>query len=116
MDQPENIKTPRHRSTSQSSSSNEHQNDDVVRCKCGSDVDEGFMIQVTLCVVLSCVCSTYMIIVIVIIMQCEQCLCWQHGDCIGIRSGSLPKKYICCICSNPPGQRSRLKHKVTIAR
>lgn len=62
--------------------------DDVVHCMCGSDVDEGFMIQ------------------------CEQCLCWQHGDCIGIRSNLLPKKYICYICRNPPGQRSRLKYKV----
>jgi len=37
-------------------------------------------------------------------IQCEQCLCWQHGDCIDITKETLPEKYICYICTNPPGE------------
>ena len=40
----------------------------------------------------------------VCVSQCEQCLCWQHGDCIGVSKVSLPEKYLCCFCTNPPGQ------------
>ncbi len=46
--------------------------------------------------------------------QCEECLCWQHGDCVGIRSDILPKKYTCFICVNHPGIRTRLKYKVDL--
>jgi hypothetical protein len=62
-------------------------NDDVVHCVCGDNTDEGFMIQ------------------------CEQCLCWQHGDCIGISKASLPKQYLCCFCTNPPGLRQNRKYQ-----
>ena len=38
-------------------------------------------------------------------VQCEQCLCWQHGECIDIREDTLPEKYLCCFCTNPPGKQ-----------
>ena len=38
------------------------------------------------------------------IFQCDVCLCWQHALCMEITNETLPKKYICYICANPPGQ------------
>ena len=37
-----------------------------------------------------------------LMIQCELCLCWQHGTCNGIEKESqVPEKYICYICRNP---------------
>ncbi|XP_019853492.1 PREDICTED: PHD finger protein 20-like isoform X2 [Amphimedon queenslandica] len=60
--------------------------DDVVHCNCANNLDEGFMIQ------------------------CDQCLTWQHGECVGIMENKTPESYLCPICSNPPGMRRRIKH------
>ena len=35
--------------------------------------------------------------------QCEQCLCWQHADCVGIDEEQPPEHYLCCICQSPLG-------------
>ncbi|KAG8446254.1 hypothetical protein GDO86_013916 [Hymenochirus boettgeri] len=43
-------------------------------------------------------------------IQCEECLCWQHGICMGLLEDSLPEKYTCYICQDPPGQRLSLKY------
>ncbi|XP_066834626.1 PHD finger protein 20 isoform X4 [Anser cygnoides] len=43
-------------------------------------------------------------------IQCEECLCWQHGVCMGLLEDNVPEKYTCYICQDPPGQRSSLKY------
>ncbi|XP_056363589.1 PHD finger protein 20 isoform X5 [Oenanthe melanoleuca] len=43
-------------------------------------------------------------------IQCEECLCWQHGVCMGLLEDNIPEKYTCYICQDPPGQRSSLKY------
>ncbi|KAL3860765.1 hypothetical protein ACJMK2_010836 [Sinanodonta woodiana] len=57
----------------------EMEKDEVVNCICGMNEENGLMIQ------------------------CEVCLCWQHAACFHINETSLPKKYICSVCENPPG-------------
>ncbi|PKU44141.1 phd finger protein 20 [Limosa lapponica baueri] len=42
--------------------------------------------------------------------MCEECLCWQHGVCMGLLEENIPEKYTCYICRDPPGQRSSLKY------
>lgn len=35
-------------------------------------------------------------------VQCESCLTWQHGQCLGIDiEGQVPDKYICSVCLAP---------------
>uniref|UniRef100_H3BEB9 PHD finger protein 20 n=1 Tax=Latimeria chalumnae TaxID=7897 RepID=H3BEB9_LATCH len=43
-------------------------------------------------------------------IQCEECLCWQHGVCMGLLEDNVPEKYTCYICRDPPGQRSSLRY------
>ncbi|XP_040573433.1 uncharacterized protein [Lepeophtheirus salmonis] len=41
-----------------------------------------------------------------LMIQCDLCLCWQHGACLGIfDEDQVPEKHICSICKNPPGSR-----------
>ncbi|XP_072904679.1 PHD finger protein 20-like protein 1 isoform X4 [Hemitrygon akajei] len=58
----------------------------VVRCVCEMDKENGFMIQ------------------------CEECLCWQHGICMGLLEDNIPAQYFCYICRDPPGQRWSAKY------
>ncbi|KAG8545761.1 hypothetical protein GDO81_020376 [Engystomops pustulosus] len=60
---------------------------EIVRCVCQMDEENGFMIQ------------------------CEECLCWQHSVCMGLLEDSIPEQYICYVCSDPPGQRWSAKYK-----
>ncbi|XP_030122589.4 PHD finger protein 20-like protein 1 isoform X7 [Taeniopygia guttata] len=55
---------------------------EIVRCICELDEENGFMIQ------------------------CEECLCWQHSVCMGLLEDSIPEQYICYICRDPPGEKS----------
>lgn len=41
--------------------------------------------------------------------QCEDCLCWQHGVCMGLLEESVPGKYACYICRDPPGKSPPLR-------
>uniref|UniRef100_A0A663DM80 PHD finger protein 20-like protein 1 n=1 Tax=Aquila chrysaetos chrysaetos TaxID=223781 RepID=A0A663DM80_AQUCH len=59
---------------------------EIVRCICELDEENGFMIQ------------------------CEECLCWQHSVCMGLLEDSIPEQYICYICRDPPGQRWSAKY------
>ncbi|NXW79741.1 PHF20 protein, partial [Hirundo rustica] len=59
---------------------------EIVRCVCEVKEENDFMIQ------------------------CEECLCWQHGVCMGLLEDKIPEKYTCYICQDPPGQRSSLKY------
>ncbi|KGL94353.1 PHD finger protein 20 [Charadrius vociferus] len=59
---------------------------EIVRCVCEVKEENDFMIQ------------------------CEECLCWQHGVCMGLLEDNVPEKYTCYICRDPPGQRSSLKY------
>nr|XP_031362369.1 PHD finger protein 20 isoform X3 [Lonchura striata domestica] len=59
---------------------------EIVRCVCEVKEENDFMIQ------------------------CEECLCWQHGACMGLLEDNIPEKYTCYICQDPPGQRSSLKY------
>ncbi|XP_023148713.2 PHD finger protein 20-like [Amphiprion ocellaris] len=47
---------------------------EVVRCVCEVDEENDFMIQ------------------------CESCLCWQHGTCMGLYEDNVPHNYICYYC------------------
>ncbi|RKP06336.1 Josephin-domain-containing protein, partial [Thamnocephalis sphaerospora] len=47
----------------------------IIRCICGYDFDDGFTIQ------------------------CDECLVWQHGVCVGISHDNVPKEYLCERCS-----------------
>ncbi|XP_046896645.1 PHD finger protein 20-like [Hypomesus transpacificus] len=54
---------------------------DVVRCVCEVEEENDFMIQ------------------------CDQCLCWQHGTCMGLFEDNVPEIYICYACREMAGQR-----------
>ena len=61
-------------------------NDEVVNCTCRRTEEDGLMIQ------------------------CDICLCWQHGACLGIEDDNLvPDKHVCQICRDPPGARANSK-------
>ncbi|XP_069728287.1 PHD finger protein 20 isoform X4 [Phaenicophaeus curvirostris] len=64
----------------------EESDSEIVRCICEVKEENDFMIQ------------------------CEECLCWQHGVCMGLLEDNVPEKYSCYICQDPPGQRSSLKY------
>ncbi|XP_075033582.1 PHD finger protein 20 isoform X2 [Mixophyes fleayi] len=59
---------------------------EIVRCMCEVQEENDFMIQ------------------------CEECLCWQHGVCMGLLEDNVPEKYTCYVCQDPPGQRLSLKY------
>ncbi|XP_016961040.1 uncharacterized protein LOC108031820 [Drosophila biarmipes] len=47
-----------------------------------------------------------------LMIQCELCLCWQHGACNGIvKESDVPEKYVCYICRNPQRGRESMKFK-----
>ncbi|EDV49395.1 PHD finger protein 20-like protein 1 [Drosophila erecta] len=47
-----------------------------------------------------------------LMIQCELCLCWQHGACNGImKESDVPDKYVCYICRNPPRGRDSMRFK-----
>ncbi|TDG52244.1 hypothetical protein AWZ03_001525 [Drosophila navojoa] len=47
-----------------------------------------------------------------LMIQCELCLCWQHGACNGIvKESDVPDKYVCYICRNPPRVRDSMRFK-----
>ncbi|KAG9473813.1 hypothetical protein GDO78_004230 [Eleutherodactylus coqui] len=52
---------------------------EIVRCMCEVQEENDFMIQ------------------------CEECLCWQHGVCMGLLEDTVPEKYTCYVCQDPPG-------------
>ncbi|XP_070333083.1 PHD finger protein 20-like protein 1 isoform X7 [Odocoileus virginianus] len=60
---------------------------EIVRCVCELDEENGFMIQ------------------------CEECLCWQHSVCMGLLEESIPEQYLCYVCRDPPGQRWSAKYR-----
>ncbi|CAD6235848.1 GSCOCG00008011001-RA-CDS [Cotesia congregata] len=46
-----------------------------------------------------------------LMIQCDLCLCWQHGHCNSIeREKDVPEKYICFICQNSYRQRPSKKY------
>ncbi|XP_056293780.1 PHD finger protein 20-like isoform X2 [Pseudoliparis swirei] len=59
---------------------------EIVRCICEVEEENDFMIQ------------------------CEACLCWQHGTCMGLLEDNVPDRYTCHICRDPPGQRQSLRY------
>ncbi|KAF3855874.1 hypothetical protein F7725_016597 [Dissostichus mawsoni] len=59
---------------------------ELVRCICEVEEENDFMIQ------------------------CEDCLCWQHGTCMGLLEDNVPDRYNCYICRDPPGQRQSLRY------
>ncbi|KAF0312802.1 PHD finger protein 20-like protein 1 [Amphibalanus amphitrite] len=51
---------------------------EVIRCSCGHQEEDGLMIQ------------------------CELCLAWQHGVCLGIDTDDeVPSRYVCATCRHP---------------
>ncbi|XP_049608303.1 PHD finger protein 20 isoform X1 [Syngnathus scovelli] len=54
---------------------------EVVRCVCEVDEENDFMIQ------------------------CESCLCWQHGTCMGLYENNVPRNYTCYYCRHCTGWR-----------
>lgn len=46
-----------------------------------------------------------------LMIQCDLCLCWQHGLCHAIEKESdVPEKYVCHTCLNPFRERSSRKY------
>lgn len=46
-----------------------------------------------------------------LMIQCDLCLCWQHGRCNDIEKESqVPEKYVCYICRNPEKGRASMKY------
>ncbi|KAF5909035.1 PHD finger protein 20 isoform X3, partial [Clarias magur] len=41
---------------------------------------------------------------------CDDCLCWQHGTCMGLYEDSVPDTYSCYICRDPPAQRQSQRY------
>lgn len=61
--------------------------EEIINCLCSYGEEDGLMIQ------------------------CELCLCWQHGVCNGIEKESeVPEKYVCYICKNPQRGRESMKY------
>ncbi|XP_044008198.1 uncharacterized protein LOC122852461 isoform X3 [Aphidius gifuensis] len=61
--------------------------EEIINCTCGYSEEDGLMIQ------------------------CDLCLCWQHGHCNEIeREKDVPDKYICYICRHPYRQRPSQKY------
>uniref|UniRef100_A0A0C9QXJ9 Phf20l1 protein n=1 Tax=Fopius arisanus TaxID=64838 RepID=A0A0C9QXJ9_9HYME len=61
--------------------------EEIINCTCGITEEDGLMVQ------------------------CELCLCWQHGHCSAIeRERDVPDKYVCYICRNPHRGRSSMKY------
>nr|XP_034186180.1 PHD finger protein 20 isoform X3 [Osmia lignaria] len=61
--------------------------EEIINCTCGYMEEDGLMIQ------------------------CDLCLCWQHGHCNAIeREKDVPEKYVCYICQNPYRQRPSKKY------
>ncbi|PSN55980.1 hypothetical protein C0J52_02156 [Blattella germanica] len=69
--------------------------EELINCTCGFMEEDGLMIQ------------------------CDLCLCWQHGICNNIeKETEVPEKYVCPICLNPYRQRNltfRSKNEANIA-
>lgn len=62
--------------------------EEIINCLCGYVEEDGLMIQ------------------------CELCLCWQHGICNGIdKESQVPDKYVCYICRNPVRGRKSMEFK-----
>ncbi|XP_016841145.1 PHD finger protein 20 [Nasonia vitripennis] len=61
--------------------------EEIINCTCGFTEEDGLMIQ------------------------CDLCLCWQHGHCNAIeKETDVPEKYICYICQHPYRQRASKKY------
>lgn len=60
--------------------------DEVVNCICMLNEENGLMIQ------------------------CEVCLCWQHAICFDLTEQTLPRKYICFVCIDPPAVRDSCRY------
>ncbi|XP_022239892.1 PHD finger protein 20-like protein 1 isoform X2 [Limulus polyphemus] len=61
---------------------------EVVHCICESSEESGLM------------------------MQCEVCLAWQHGECFDIEAEeNVPQKYVCYACLEPKGLRESFRYK-----
>ncbi|XP_066583660.1 PHD finger protein 20-like protein 1 isoform X2 [Prorops nasuta] len=61
--------------------------EEIINCTCGFMEEDGLMIQ------------------------CDLCLCWQHGHCNAIeREKDVPDKYVCYICRHPYRQRPSKKY------
>ncbi|XP_013106488.1 uncharacterized protein LOC106086376 [Stomoxys calcitrans] len=62
--------------------------EEIINCVCGYVEEDGLMIQ------------------------CELCLCWQHGLCNGIdKESQVPDKYVCYLCRNPVKARKSMQFK-----
>ncbi|TRY54063.1 hypothetical protein DNTS_034493, partial [Danionella cerebrum] len=59
---------------------------EIVRCICEVQEENDFMIQ------------------------CDECLCWQHGTCMGLYEENVPDSYSCFICRDPPAQRQSQRY------
>lgn len=63
--------------------------EEVVNCECRRKEEDGLMIQ------------------------CDICLCWQHGICLGIDDeDQVPDKHICETCRNPAAGRTSARFSI----
>jgi hypothetical protein len=60
--------------------------EEVVNCTCKRTEEDGLMIQ------------------------CDICLCWQHGNCLGVDDeDQVPEKHVCSICREPRAGRTEAR-------
>lgn len=65
--------------------------EEIINCVCGFREEDGLMIQ------------------------CDICLCWQHGVCSNIQSDiEVPERYVCYICRHPYRVRSSCKYNYAV--
>lgn len=63
--------------------------EELVNCTCRRSEEDGLMIQ------------------------CDICLCWQHGYCVGIEDEDpVPEKHVCETCRQPPGGRTESRFSI----
>ena len=63
--------------------------EEVVNCTCKRTEEDGLMIQ------------------------CDICLCWQHGNCLGIdEEDQVPDKHVCSICKEPKAGRTEQRFSI----
>ncbi|XP_003738388.2 PHD finger protein 20 [Galendromus occidentalis] len=66
---------------------------DMVHCPCGVEEESGLM------------------------MQCDLCLCWQHGSCFGLENEKhVPERYVCIACQNARRIVQKQTHQVAAFR
>lgn len=88
---------------------------DVINCTCGYGFEDGLMIRVSAIFSLFLSCrylkKKRRILSALLVIQCDLCLCWQHGACNAAENEEdVPSMYICEPCRYPRRLHSSKKY------